>query len=501
MGRSAPDITDEDVAKLAYFELTGNWPPEPAPPPAPSVVFVDSTGQAVDADGNPLAIGAAKVTRRVTHPIGATGTTQETTTDWCFRQLDMLPVTPKRFRFRIANMNALTGGAGTGTVTCNGIYVGAPSLPTSGRWVGAFAAAPTQLVSGSNPVGNSAATEYESPWFDNTDGLITARELFAVSFGFTNSGGNWYAENFGGCFFASQSAKAGQAAAPATASAFRTLDVRIEYEFDTLQDAPAKVMLAVGDSITMGRDGGDSMTPGGCFPYEAWPEAAGLSGGFAVINLGVSSQTAVNWENPANWEWKRADLTTTPPDVAIIALGTNDISNGSSAATVEGALGAVIRDLQALGCEVWVATIIPRGFTGTKETARVAVNNWIREMPLGIIRVIDFDKALMLAGDVISTTANLTSGTNPITVTSVGNGIQVGASVSGTGIAAGVTVTAAAGSTVTLSTAPTATGTGVALTFVNPNNLGDPDLLPNPVANPHPLRGGYQIMAELVGLR
>lgn len=441
-----------------------------------------------------------KITKRVTKPIGATGTTSETTADWCFRQIDKLPVTPTRWRLRIANLYALSGNGGTGTVTMTSAWIGAPALPTTTatpRWGGAFSAAPTNLVNTTQSVGNTAGTEYVSPWFDSSTYAITAQTPFALSFGFQNTGGTWFAENYGGCFFASQSANAGQTTAPSGLSAFRTLDVRFEYEYTSGE----KVVVAVGDSITLGRDGGDTITPGGCFGYEGWPERASLAQGWAVVNLGASSQTASNFTTSTNWDWARADLATTVPDVAIISLGTNDIQNSTSATSIEGYLASAINNLRVFGVkEIWLGTIIPRGWTDAREATRTAVNTWIRQTPLDIDGVVDFDKAISRHGDTVVTTANTTSGTATITLAGQGNAVYPGALVSST--AGGLTnslVTANAAGTLTLGTAPTTTATGADITIKNPD-IVDPDFIPAPATNPHPLRGGYQRMAQAVTL-
>jgi hypothetical protein len=79
--------------------------------------------------------------------------------------------------------------------------------------------------------------------------------------------------------------------------------------------------------------------------------------------------------------------------------------------------------------------------------------------------------ALFQANVPFSTTGDLTSGGSTASNLAYVQGISVGMTVSGSGIASGTTVTALSGTTATLSQAATATASTVALTFVAANTL------------------------------
>jgi lysophospholipase L1-like esterase len=114
--------------------------------------------------------------------------------------------------------------------------------------------------------------------------------------------------------------------------------------------------------------------------------------GRPTTNLGAASSTLAAWAATPGWKRDRADLATTVPDRAIIALGTNDLA--STSATYEANLTTLIAWLKGLGIpEIWVSTVPP--YSGSpSEANRAAINAFLRGMPRGVARLVDFDVAL-----------------------------------------------------------------------------------------------------------
>jgi lysophospholipase L1-like esterase len=208
-----------------------------------------------------------------------------------------------------------------------------------------------------------------------------------------------------------------------------SLDIRLEYECQTTR----RTLLAIGDSITIGWPG---PTITSCQPHEAWPGVAGLQNNCPWVNMGAGGTSTVDWTTFTGWRWQRVDLATSPPEVAIIALGTNDFVGAVTPGTALTNVCNTAKQLLSIGvAEVWGASVLPRGLTAGNETNRVTFNNNLAELPAGFVRYIDFDKAL----------------------------------TAGIGGSAG---------------APNA----------------DPDFISTPAANPHPQNRGYQRMGSMIML-
>lgn len=468
--------------------------------------------------------GASTTTKRVCLPIGAAGVQMYNYSsgfDVANRYLLKLPKTPTRFRLRIANYGALTDAAGTGTITLSGAWMGTPNFTASspGRWNGQLTAAGTQVWAGGTITDGS---DLVTPWIDNTGGIhLQAGVLAALSVGASASAAATVAfdSNIRSCWFGAGSAANAGAANPGTAFDPGTLlDVRIDYEYAEQPDRAVSIVAMIGDSITQGWM--FPSEPNWSSHYECWPDASGLRQGFAVCNMGVGSTDAGHAANAGSWSksftdwkwtraaaWSQSDIGSVSaiPDAAVIALGTNDISEGeTSQANIEAWITEIAAQLKTIGIpRVYVATVIPRYFTGTQESCRTALNNLFRQqLPNGIDGVFDFDKLLRVQGAVNNTTASLTNGQGssgtPITVANAGT-IQVGATLfAATGFNGATTVTAISGTSVTLSKNSNATAAGVALTFVNPDTgMCDPDF-GVATGSPHPTLAGHQRMADIV---
>ena len=338
-------------------------------PPIPSL----SIGQALRRfrpvpDGLDFVDGAAPLTRRSTlvvnspHVIRAAAALSLTQ-----RHLLTLPIQPTRARLLIGNRLLLANpndAALTTPATINGVWVGKPVYNTVNnyrQWTGDFTAAPAQLWSGGVvPVDGS---DLVSPWFAAADLPTTPGDPMLVSLGITttNSGtgiGLDGSTQVAWCNGADRADDQTISSAPGYSAPYNQqalLDVRIEYEFVGTQ----RIGVVLGDSITAGSSGGDwTAQAAGTLSHQSWPGQAALRGGFSLINLGVPSAPLENFNSTTRRAISRVDLATTVPDFAIVALGTN---NDAQIESNVPKFAAVIDTVRALGIkEIYVATLTPR---------------------------------------------------------------------------------------------------------------------------------------------
>lgn len=358
------------------------------------------------------------VTKRVCTPLMGSGFQESSAgsvQDALLRTLMVLPVTTTQWRLRIRNFaTSNTEANGVGVITIPSVYVGAPNMSDGGgRWTGKFAAAPSLALA--SFASDAAFADVASPWVTSGALQFTAGRLQALSIPFQGSGTNRvYYDATGSLYWQGTGTPSTQAgvAAPSgigSPSNLMALDLRLEYEFTTPVAAPVRVLLALGDSITMGKEGGD----GGCYPFETWPAATALRQRACWVNLGVDGAKAQDFAASSSaWKWTRCDIATTLPDTAYIALGSNDLAASTSSATLQGYISTIIANLQALGInDIALCTVIPRNFGATIEAQRVIFNNWLRGLTGGVaVRVIDHDKQVCVQatpatmdGDLIST--------------------------------------------------------------------------------------------------
>jgi acyl-CoA thioesterase-1 len=121
-----------------------------------------------------------------------------------------------------------------------------------------------------------------------------------------------------------------------------------------VQKAPAageKLILAFGDSLTAGYQ----LKPGQSFPAQL--EAALRKEGRAVRvhNAGVSGDTTA--QGKARLPWVLSSLRQ-KPDLAIVALGANDMLRGQSPAQARANLDAILTELGKRGIPVVVAGML-----------------------------------------------------------------------------------------------------------------------------------------------
>jgi lysophospholipase L1-like esterase len=352
-----------------------------SPDTGPAVAFTNAVTSGAMAPSKPLGQYAPlTAARRVTSILGGPGGSSASLTagnELQSRWKTALPVTPTRFRLRVRNYSRANLAAG-GAITLTFASIGTPAYPTAAgdnRWLGLLTAAATQIASAVALDGT--ATDQFTPWITNT-GQIAAHQAFVICAGFINSGGSSatiYKDFEGGWVFigagSSTQANVLAAALPPGGSANSPyIDVRLEYEYVTSLDGAGNpkvpTVLGVGDSIMQGLTGDTSIGSSVQLGHdETWLGQAGLARKFTVVNLGIAQKKASDFVT--NWTayLAVADLTTTVPEAAVIALGVNDLSGGASVATLEANLVTIIGNLKTLGIKrIYLATMIPAGYPG-----------------------------------------------------------------------------------------------------------------------------------------
>lgn len=103
--------------------------------------------------------------------------------------------------------------------------------------------------------------------------------------------------------------------------------------------APAKTVLALGDSLTAGY----GLPSEDAFPAQLERALAAKGIAAKVVNGGVSGDTSAGGK--ARLDWALADK----PDVAIVALGANDALRGLDPAQTEANLDVILARLKAEG--------------------------------------------------------------------------------------------------------------------------------------------------------
>lgn len=356
------------------------------------------------------------VTKKATITLSGdgTGTNTATVRETTQRQLVAFPVTTKRWRLRIRNYSNQQEAVGSGSLRLRGMAIATPSYTdvdstsaSAQRWKGRLGAdAQATVAAATLP---SDASDYTSEWISDPSLQFPAGEVKAVSIGIDTDGAgkNFYREVRGQCWVSSGGGAAelwadtGSTAAGAwvstTYSRLWMCDCRIEYEYEDSASNPRTVVAFIGDSIMSGAvvQGTQALNN-----HESWPMAAALRNGIIPINMGVGSSLASDWDNNTGWKWDRFDLTTTPPDLVVVGPGYNDVSGGVTSANLISYLSTIITNCRGRGWDdVALATIIPGNFVatgGNPEAQRVAVNTWMRDMPLGVRHVFDLDKAVSL---------------------------------------------------------------------------------------------------------
>jgi len=195
--------------------------------------------------------------------------------------------------------------------------------------------------------------------------------------------------------------RCGDATLPAAGPGSRTTMYFFVSDVQVLAPANAKVIVALGDSITDGATAAINANA-------AWPDVLSkrlpaLPDGtpVCVINMGIGSNRLLTSDaaGPSGLKRLEADVLSRPNVSHLILLeGINDISYEQvSAENLIAAYEQVIAKAHAKGIKVFGATLLPiqnsRKDTPANEATRQAVNQWIREAKR-FDAVLDFEKVV-----------------------------------------------------------------------------------------------------------
>lgn len=163
-------------------------------------------------------------------------------------------------------------------------------------------------------------------------------------------------------------------------------------------------IVCIGDSLTYGKswlNGSDLHMTLNMRLAERYP-------GLSIVNLGVNGDTS------GGVDTRKTDADRYNPFRVIVWAGINDVTIGTTAATIETNLQSIYNYYKSTkGYEVWAVTITPKDDDGNSlNTVRTNVNNWIKNTATGVDRVID---AWTTIRDPNDTTKRLTAYADPNT--------------------------------------------------------------------------------------
>lgn len=158
------------------------------------------------------------------------------------------------------------------------------------------------------------------------------------------------------------------------------------YSTFAINPNPQKEAVLIGDSITW------SSEP----QNQGWSRllADSTTTKARIRNLGVPGATVGYWLSRIDMLNSLAGLLSglSSADQICVALGSNDLAGGRSAAQLSGDLGTLIGWLRQVNSQVPIfgATLLPRGSDPWFENQRQAFNGWLRAIPTGYSGVVDF---------------------------------------------------------------------------------------------------------------
>lgn len=298
---------------------------------------------------------------------GGEGTFTDRNTAWQ-RVPFCLPVATTRWRLRFENKNpGGTASPSTWSIgpvhvatTFRGLYNGDPT-----GWIGtpqlAVAAGPTIAGNG----------EYVTAWV--TDPLLqfsSPGTLYTISHTWSKTAGSVCYYGSGGSWYSTTMADSTATAPTFTYFAGVAFNMTLEYEFV----GSNKIGVATGDSIAEGY--------GARFNFMSWHQQFSMRSGMPMcMSADWGSQTS-DWSGGAVTEprWKRIKDAGLDIDFAINALGTNDASVSNAIGNFQTNIAGISARMRSEWAvrDIYLATIVAAGRTGTPETTRAAYNTWLR---------------------------------------------------------------------------------------------------------------------------
>lgn len=206
-------------------------------------------------------------------------------------------------------------------------------------------------------------------------------------------------------------------------------------------------LVAVGDSITCGQGVGTGCSAAFAANASAWPSLVTLPGTLktpVVTNLAIPGYDALSMSAAENVQLQSYCKTAFGPNIATLMDGTNDFVNGIAGPSgwlqVGGSLATQVQNVVALGCKVFVGTMISRnGLDPAKNGLNAIIRqNW---KMWGATGLIDFaaDPNLGADGANGNTTYFQTDKTHP---TALGQSAMAAAATNALGYAFGASESA-----------------------------------------------------------
>lgn len=327
--------------------------------------------------------------------VGGTGATVRNTV--------RVPVNTTRWRLRIRNYDIRDDLSYSGQVDFTGVWVGEAEIITTG-WNGKFAATPTQALTSFTAA--NLSTEYVTGWVTAAGAQFAAHKLSQISFGYTAAAATSVVRGFAGMYYTANQADAATVAPTMFANEQAVFDIVLEYEANT--DAP--IHLAIGDSLTVGRH---AASDPGLGMAGSWPVLWGSRTNALVTNGALSGSTLDTWNSSSALKLTRwAGISW---DAVIVALGTNQIENGSTLGSTQVKVGTTLAAIRAaLGAtRIYMCTVPPRVFTGDdagKQVIRLAYNAWLMGLPFGIDGAFEIDKPVINPASTNTLDPNVSAG-------------------------------------------------------------------------------------------
>lgn len=373
------------------------------------------------ADGVDLTLPTKRATLSLGAPRSSSGA--GALVDWGERIPITLPVKTTRWRLRVGNrwLNP-TGPAEIRTqqFTLSDIVLGEiTGITAQGRPLASYTVPPVKVLDGGmNP---ADGTDWVSAWVVDPAMQFGPGDVKTIGMtisGVNNGNGSAVTGAHNG-FRRSTAGAAGSLFSLSSAGYLGNtlaLDKRIEYEWEGNES----VALIIGPSGDEGYNTTAALDGLGGYEivqtHETWPGVFGMAKKVCVINAGITGATQAPFLDPASLAYTRFDLATTVPDVAIVSMGGNAIvTYGGTAAASENETLTVVQAIRALGIKkIYLTTISPAGLAAgdAKEVQRKAYNDWVRNLPLGVTGILDFDDNMRDPVDNLKQVAGFVSADN-----------------------------------------------------------------------------------------
>lgn len=237
-----------------------------------------------------------------------------------------------------------------------------------------------------------ASHEWSSPWVDEP---LEAGGEYLLALGYQTNGSETALTMGGGWWTFYRPTNAEMTEDPSAAPTRRLpFDIRIEVAEEADSEAPYRVDLLVGDSISAASDA--------TFPVLEAPLAIANRQLTAHTRLHTFGGAAItewigpNWGNPHSPKW-RDMLRYGHADRVLIALGSNDIHAGKALEQLQLEYRRLVQQLrEQFGAHVIACTVTPRtAWVDTPmENTRQAFNGWLRSCPDGIDECVDTARAV-----------------------------------------------------------------------------------------------------------